>query len=186
MFHAKHLRLAAIATLMVISGPLSSNALAKGNTTAMVNEPMCHALIKGRFVNLDQLCGVQEVLPTIDLKIDRDRDGISDHLLTAIQTQQKAFANARSTREVEAAERTFQQRLPYSSQVRQLQAQQRNLRDLGRREQDFMKTMEIMEQANNLQTQIENDPNYKAIQAAIDKAHQKMGIGTRSAKIFNF
>jgi hypothetical protein len=184
MSHNKFLRLATIATLLV--GPLSSHAIAKGNTDAMVNEPLCHVLIKGRFVNLDQLCGVQEVLPTIDLKIDHDRDGISDQLLTALQTQQKAFANARSTREVEAAEQAFQQRLPYSSQVRQMQAQQRNLRDLGRREQDFMKTMEIMERSNQLQTQIENDPNYKTVQAAMDKAHQKMGIGTRSAKIFNF
>jgi hypothetical protein len=186
MFHNKHFHLAEIAALLIISGPLSSSALAKGNTTVMVNEPMCYALIKGRFVNFDKQCGVQEVLPTIDLKIDRDRDGVSDQLLAALQTRQKAITNARSSREVEAAENAFEQRLPYSRQVRQMQAQQRSLYDIAEREQDYMKSMEIMRRANQLQTQIENNPNYKTIQAALDRAHQKLVGSTRSANIFNF
>jgi hypothetical protein len=173
--------LATIAALFVSLVPqITIAATTSPPPSTMVNEPICHALMKGRFFNLNKLCGVQDILPMIDVKVDRDRDGVSDELLIAFQTQQKALAKARSTGEFEAADRAFAQRLPYSTEVRQMQAQQKNLRDLARREENFMKTMELMERANALQTQIEDDPSYKSVQAALKKVTQKLRRGNLS------
>jgi hypothetical protein len=171
----KCLRLATIAALSISLIPQVGNAATTSlSNSRMVNEPLCHALMKGRFFNLGKLCGVQEILPMIDLKVDRDRDGVSDELLIAFQTQQKAFDNARTRGEFEAAERAFTQPLPYSSQVRQMQAQHNNLQNLAWKEDNFMRSMDLMERANKLQAAIENDPSYKSIQSALEKVTKKL------------
>jgi hypothetical protein len=43
-----------------------------------------------------------------------------------------------------------------------------------------------MERSNQIQTQIENDPNYKTIEAAINKANRMLGVGRQLASRYTF
>ncbi len=59
----------------------------------------------------------------IDLRIDRDRDGIPDELLSALQDYRAQLRNNRGRENYETLERNFEQRLPYSDRVRQIKGQ---------------------------------------------------------------
>ncbi|MBE9029906.1 hypothetical protein IQ266_09220 [filamentous cyanobacterium LEGE 11480] len=158
---------AAMAQPMMASAR-SSNQIASRNT------PICYVQFSGQSMrSLDRLCGVGKKSNMIDLTIDRNGDGVPDQLLAAIRTHRAAMRSARSSEDYQMAQQKLDAKLPYSNQVKQLQAQQRQLQKQLKGATRSQRR-QIYRQMDPIQRKIYQDPSYKKIQREISKAYRAM------------
>jgi hypothetical protein len=148
-------------------------ATAATRSTRMRDKPICYVELSGKsMMNLDQLCGVgKDKSNTIDLSVDADNDGIPDQLLAEMQKFRKVIDGAKSSEEYQSAYQRLEDRLPYSSNVKRLQAQQRQLQkqlENGKFDENSYSKLSA------LQEKIYKDPSYTKIQEAMSKVYRKI------------
>jgi hypothetical protein len=143
------------------------------NLIAAQDRSICYGSLGGKTLNLDRLCGVGvNKSNTIDLSIDANQDGVSDQLLAEMQKFRKVIATATRSEEYQAAYQRLEDRMPYSNNVKQLQAQQRQLQKQlessnGNNEQGYR-------QLSALQEKIYKDPSYTKVQEAMGKVYRQL------------
>ncbi len=164
-----------ILTMAVAIAPVA-NAAAKlpaRPLIAMSDRSICYGSLGGKTLNLDRLCGVGvNKSNTIDLSIDANKDGVSDQLLAEMQKFRKVIATATRSEDYQAAYQRLEDRMPYSNNVKQLQAQQRQLQKRlesgnGNNEQGYR-------QLGALQEKMYKDPSYRKVQEAMSKVYRKL------------
>jgi hypothetical protein len=139
------------------------------------DKPFCYAQMTGKgMLNLDKLCGVDRKSDVIDLSIDADGDGVSDQLLVVMRTFNKAMSNAKTQPEYEAALQGLESRMPYSDNVKRLQAQQRDLQKQLVNIKDETKGQALYRQLSTVQEQIYKDSSYTKVQEAMSKTYSKL------------
>jgi hypothetical protein len=143
---------------------------------AQRDNPICYAELSGQpsRLNLDRLCGVGLKSNTIDLSIDTNGDGIPDQLLAEMKKFRATIAKANSSEVYETAFRQLESRLPYSNQVKQLQAQQRQLQKQLENSKGGAASEQTYRQLSALQEQIYKDPSYTKVQEAMSKVYRKI------------
>jgi hypothetical protein len=175
----KSLTLITIVTLTVILGK-STTVTAASSATARANKPFCYMEKGGKQHSLDTLCGIKPAGKPIDLTIDRNNDGISDQLLSAVLDNKRQLLKARSSKEYTAIEQDLQNRLPYSNRVRQMLAQARDFEKqadtaISASGNTYEQYAQLMNLSRKIQKQVENDPNYKTVQTAMGKVLKRLG-----------
>jgi hypothetical protein len=145
-----------------------------------VDEPLCYVQLTGQGrLNLDQICGMRgrQLTSMIDLGIDANGDGVSDQLLVELQRLRAATADTRiSPQQYMATQQQFESRLPYSNQVKQLQAQQRDLQQQLQRSPRREQQQEILQQLRSIQQKIYQDPTYRTVQQEMSKGYSKLNF----------
>jgi hypothetical protein len=181
---ARLLSALSILTMVLAIAPLA-NAAAKPTVkptvkpTARVliaaqDRSICYGSLGGKTLNLDRLCGVGvNKSNTIDLSIDANNDGVSDQLLAEMQKFRKVIATATGPEQYQAAYQRLEDRMPYSNNVKQLQAQQRQLQKQlessnGRNNEQGYR------QLSALQEKMYQDPSYTKVQEAMSKVYRKL------------
>jgi hypothetical protein len=172
---ARLLSALSILTMVTAIAPMA-NAAAKLPARPLIaaaDRSICYGSLGGKTLNLDRLCGVGvNKSNTIDLSIDANKDGVSDQLLAEMQKFRKIIATATRSEEYQAAYQRLEDRMPYSNNVKQLQAQQRQLQKQlestnGNNEQGYR-------QLSALQEKIYKDPSYTKVQEAMSKVYHKI------------
>jgi hypothetical protein len=136
--------------------------------------PLCYIQIGSQSMrSLDKLCGVGKKSNVIDLTIDLDRDGVPDQLLAEMKGYQAKMRSARTPAEYDAYTQQMEARMPYSDNVRQLQAQQRSL------QQQMTKNggnydSNLMTKYGQIQEQMMKDSSYTRVQEAMGKVYGKL------------
>jgi hypothetical protein len=162
------------ALIMIV---LSPSAIATTTNTAIIRPnagqpyiPTCYVQFPGQSAqNLDRLCGIttqrnrQKNLGTIDLSIDANGDGVPDQLLAHMQRLRAAMTQAKNAQERATLRRQFESQLPYSDQVRQLQAQRRTLQEQRRQATNPSQQQEISRQIRTNRQQMRQDPTYQTV-----------------------
>ncbi|MBE9029905.1 hypothetical protein IQ266_09215 [filamentous cyanobacterium LEGE 11480] len=144
----------------------SSNQIASRNT------PVCYVQFSGQSMrSLDRLCGVGKQSNLIDLTIDRNGDGVPDQLVAAIRSYRAAIRSARSSEDYQMARQKLDAQLPYSNNVKQLQAQQRQLQKQLKGATRTQRR-QIYRQMRPLRTKMYRDASYTKIQREIAKAYR--------------
>jgi hypothetical protein len=146
--------------------------------TSKTDVPLCYIeLPRQSLINLDQLCGVQtpQQQPVIDLNKDADRDGVPDELLAIMRQFDQAMKTARSPQEYEAALQRLENRLPYSDNVKRLQAQQRSIQKQLATPKNDSQAQVLYRQLDNIMQQMYKDSSYIKIQEAMGKVYSKLG-----------
>ncbi len=163
-----------VLTMIMAIAPLAQAAAkpAARPLIASKDRAFCFGNLGGKQLNLDRLCGVGvNKSNTIDLSIDANKDGVSDQLLVEMQKFRKVIASASGPEQYQAAFQKLEERMPYSQNVKQLQAQQRQLQKQlegsGYNEQSYR-------QLSALQEKMFKDPSYTKVQAAMSKVYQKL------------
>jgi hypothetical protein len=164
-----------VLTMVVAIAPLAQAATksAARPLIAAQDRTICYGNLGGKQLNLDRLCGVGVKSNTIDLSIDANKDGVSDQLLVEMQRFRKVIASASGPEQYQAAFQKLEERMPYSQNVKQLQAQQRQLQKQmegangGYNEQRYR-------QLSALQEKMYKDPSYTKVQEAMSKVYQKL------------
>jgi hypothetical protein len=160
-----------VATVMVPSATAATRSVK--SITGLRNKPICYVELSGKsMVSLDQLCGVgKDKSNTIDLSVDADKDGVPDQLLAEMRKFRKVIDGAKSSEEYQAAYQRLEDRMPYSSNVKRLQAQQRQLQkqlENGKFDENSYSKLSV------LQEKIYKDPSYTKVQAAMSKVYRKI------------
>ncbi|OUC12477.1 MAG: hypothetical protein B0A82_22265 [Alkalinema sp. CACIAM 70d] len=173
-------KLLALLSLAMMAVTVSEAALAQSGTTARkprpsaaVDRPFCYIEIPGQGIrSLDRECKVEtgSVKP-IDLSIDRNRDGVPDELLAEMRKFDQTLRSVKSPEEFESAMQKLESRLPYSSQVRQLQAQQRQLQQYLGTVRSETQMQLVYRQLESIQQRIYQDPSYTRVQQAMNKVY---------------
>jgi hypothetical protein len=141
---------------------------------ASKDRPICFGQLGGKTLNLDRLCGVGlNKSNTIDLSVDADGDGVSDQLLVEMRKFRKVIADAKSSDEYQSAYQRLEDRMPYSNNVKQLQAQQRQLQKQLESGNGNMNEQSYR-QLSALQEKIYRDPSYTKVQQAMSKVYRKL------------
>jgi hypothetical protein len=157
---------------------LTALLLVPSPSLAKVYDPaddnVCHITLKGKSTSLNTLCGVKPPVKPIDLRIDRDRDGIPDELLIAMQDYRAQMRNNNGREDYEALERRFEQRLPYSDRVRQIKGQIQGLYQqyVGSKDSNYQNALIAMR--DQLQKEMDSDPSYKVVQSNIQKINRHL------------
>jgi hypothetical protein len=153
--------------LLSLTAILLSPSLAKAYDPA--DDNICHITLKGKSTSLNTLCGVKPPVKTVDLSIDRDRDGIPDQLLSAVQDYRAQLRNNNRREDYETLERRFEQQLPYSDRVRQIKGQIQGLYQqyVGSKDRNYQNALIAMR--DQLQKEMDSDPSYKVVQSNIRK-----------------
>jgi hypothetical protein len=140
------------------------------------DNPICYAELSGQpsRLNLERLCGVGIKSNTIDLSVDTNGDGIPDQLLAEMKKFRATIAKANSSEVYETAFRQLESRLPYSNQVKQLQAQQRQLQKQLENSKGGAASEQTYRQLSALQEKIYKDPSYTKVQEAMSKVYRKI------------
>lgn len=155
---------------------LTAILLVPSPSLAKVHDPaddnVCHITLKGKSTSLNTLCGVKPPVKPIDLKIDRDRDGIPDQLLSAVQNYRAQLRNNNGRESYENLERNFEQQLPYSDRVRQIKGQIQGLYQqyVGSKDSNYQSALIMMR--DQLQREMDGDPTYKVVQSNIQKVNR--------------
>ncbi|MBD2326829.1 hypothetical protein [Alkalinema sp. FACHB-956] len=138
-----------------------------------VDRPFCYIEIPGQGIrSLDRECKVETgSLKLIDLSIDRNQDGVSDELLAEMRKFDQDMRNVKSPEDFERTMQRFESRLPYSSQVRQLQAQQRQLQQYLGTVRSETQMQLVYRQLESIQQRIYQDPSYTRVQQAMNKVY---------------
>jgi hypothetical protein len=150
-------------------------ATTPGTAPKMVDHACYVELSSGSVINLEHLCGTttrRQAEPATPGIIDLRRG--SRQLLTEMQQLQASLDAARTERERIALQRQFEDRLPYSDQVRQLQAQERNLRQQLRGTTNEAQRRTLSRQIDSVRQQIRQDPSHRAIRQARSQAFQEL------------
>jgi hypothetical protein len=157
---------------------LTALLLVPSPSPAKVYDPaddnVCHITLKGKSTSLNTLCGVKPPVKPIDLRIDRDRDGIPDELLIAMQDYRAQIRDNNRREDYETLERRFEQRLPYSDRVRQIKGQIQGLYQqyIGSKDSNYQNALIAMR--DQLQKEMNGDPTYKVIQSNIQKTNRHL------------
>jgi hypothetical protein len=195
--------LSIVAMLLAIA-PTVQAAPKMAQRVAMKDQPLCFVQLPGKTTNLDKLCGLGNKGKTADkngvfnLDIDVNRDGISDQFLDAAQqfldSQEKAFKDYQAAatpklseqatnqlfRDYEAAHKERDQqyaaRFPYSSRVRQLQAEElrvvERLNQLDQSDKQGRKTLEA--RIMQISQEYTRDPSYIKVEEAQTKVFKEI------------
>jgi hypothetical protein len=165
-----------VLTMMVAIAPVAQ-AAAKPAVRPLIasrDQSFCYGSLGGKQLNLDRLCGVGvNQSNAIDLSVDANKDGVSDQLLVEMQKFRKVIASASGPEQYQAAFQKLEARMPYSNNVKRLQAQQRQLQKQlegangGYNEQSYR-------QLSALQEKMYKDPSYTKVQEAMSKVYQKL------------
>jgi hypothetical protein len=141
---------------------------------AAADRSFCYGSLGGKKLNLDRLCGVGvNKTNTIDLSIDANNDGVSDQLLVEMQKFRKVIASASAPEQYQAAFQKLEDRMPYSNNVKQLQAQQRQLqKQMEAANGEYNE--QRYRQLSALQEKMFKDPSYTKVQEAMSKVYQKL------------
>jgi hypothetical protein len=157
---------------------LTAILLVPSPSLAKVYDPaddnVCHITLKGKSTSLNTLCGVKPPVKTVDLSVDRDRDGIPDELLIAVQDYRAQLRNNNRRENYETLERRFEQRLPYSDRVRQIKGQIEGLYQqyVGSKDRNYQSALIAMR--DQLQREMDGDPTYKVVQSNIRKVNRHL------------
>jgi ATP-dependent Clp protease ATP-binding subunit ClpA len=153
-----------LSTLMlIITVCLPSNAATPTSRfgVTQVDTPICYVEMPGRsMMRLDALCGQNRMRP--------------DHLPDAIKQFTAAMSQAKNTQEYATAQQQFQNRLPYSNQVKKLQSQQRNLVQQLNSSTSPEQRQEKLRQFREIQQKLHQDPTYNKVQQEIRKVYQTL------------
>ncbi len=145
-------------------------------TTSFAGEPtpLCYIQIGNRSMqSLDKLCGVGKQSNVIDLTVDLDRDGVPDQLLAEMKGYQAKMRTAKTPAEYDAYTQQLEARMPYSDNVRQLQAQQRSLQQkMAANGGNY--DAKLMGRYGEIQEQMMKDSSYRQVQEAMGKVYGKM------------
>jgi hypothetical protein len=158
---------------------LTALLLVPSPSLAKVYDPaddnVCHITLKGKSTSLNTLCGVKPPVKPIDLRIDRDRDGIPDELLSVMRDYRAQLRSNNGRESYETLERRFEERLPYSDRVRQIKAQIQGLYQqyVGSKDTNYQNALIVMR--NQLQSEMHGDPTYKVVQSNIQKVNRHLG-----------
>jgi hypothetical protein len=139
----------AIVAMILAIAPTAQAAPKTAQRFAMQDQPLCFVQLPGKTQNLDKLCGLggkdkaADQNSVINLDIDMNGDGISDQLLEADQQrfdaqdatikqfQAQAQRNEPNPIDINATieklNSQYTARLPYSSQVKQLFAEEKRI-----------------------------------------------------------
>jgi hypothetical protein len=176
----KRLTLTTIVALTLILGQ-APIATATSSAAAQANKPFCYMEKGGTQHNLDALCGIKTANRSgkpIDLTIDQNHDGIPDQLLSAVQDNKNRLLRARSPQEYAAIEQDLESRLPYTDRVHQMLAQARTFEKQATNAMSngtYEQYHQLMTLSRKIQSQVENDPNYKTVQVAMGKVLKRLG-----------
>jgi hypothetical protein len=157
---------------------LTAILLVPSASLAKVYDPaddnVCHITLKGKSTSLNTLCGVKPPVKPIDLRIDRDRDGIPDELLIAMQDYRAQIRDNNRREDYETLERRFEQQLPYSDRVRQIKGQIQGLYQqyVGSKDRNYQNALIAMR--DQLQKEMDGDPTYKVVQSNIRKVNRHL------------
>jgi hypothetical protein len=151
---------------------LPSQSFAKVYDSA--DDNVCHITLKGKSTSLNTLCGVKPPVKPIDLRIDRDRDGIPDQLLIAVRDYRAQIRNSHGRESYETLERNFEQQLPYSDRVRQIKEQIQGLYQqyVGSKDSNYQNALIVMR--DQLQKEMDSDPSYKVVQSNLQKINRHL------------
>jgi hypothetical protein len=145
-------------------------------TTRFAGEPtpLCYIQIGSQSMqSLDKLCGVGKKSDVIDLTIDLDRDGVPDQLLAEMKGFQAKMRSAKTPAEYDAYTQQLEAKMPYSDNVRRLQAQQRSLQQqMAANGGNY--DAKLMGRYGEIQEQMMKDTSYRQVQEAMGKVYGKM------------
>jgi hypothetical protein len=164
-----------VLTIVMAIAPLAQAAkIPARQLIAAQDRSFCYGSLGGKKLNLDRLCGVGvDKSNTIDISIDANKDGVSDQLLVEMQKFRKVIANASAPEQYQAAFQKLEERMPYSSNVKQLQAQQRQLqKQMEANNGEYNE--QRYRQLSSIQEKIYKDPSYTKVQNAMSKVYQKL------------
>lgn len=138
------------------------------------NVPLCYVQMPGQpMQSLDKLCKVNlSDLTPINLDIDNDHDGVPDELLAEMRRFDEALRSAKNQDDYDTALQHLESRLPYSSTVRDLQKQQRDLQKYLVNARNDAQMSLIYRQLDSIQQRIYTDPSYTRVQAAMGKVYR--------------
>jgi hypothetical protein len=160
--------LLSLTTLLLVP----SQSLARAYDPA--DDNVCHITLKGKSSSLNTLCGVKPPVKPIDLRIDRDRDGIPDQLLSAVRDYRAQIRNNYGRESYETLERNFEEKLPYSDRVRQIKGQIQGLYQQYTGSSDSNYRNALVAMRDQLQKEMDSDPSYKVIQSNIQKINRHL------------
>lgn len=188
----------AIVAMILAIAPTVQAAPKMAQRVAMQDQPLCFVQLSGKTKNLDKLCGLGNKGKTADrngvinLDIDVNRDGISDQLLEAEQQrfdaqdatikqyQAQAQRNEPNPIDINATieklNSQYTARLPYSSQVKQLFAEEKRIvAQLNNLPQSDQKSRAALQAK---QTQIyqkaSQDPSFIKVEQAQRKVYKEI------------
>jgi hypothetical protein len=189
-----------IAAMILAIAPTVQAVPKMAQRVAMQDQPLCFVQLPGKTTNLDKLCGLGDKGKAagqngvIDLDIDVNRDGISDQLLEADQQRfdgqdatMKEFQAQVARNEPEASRidinatiaklnRQYTARLPYSSPVKQLLAEEsRIIEQLNNLPQPDQKSRRALEARQaQLYPKYSQDPSYIKVENAQKKVYEEI------------
>jgi hypothetical protein len=173
---ARLLSALSILTMLTAIAP-AANAAAKLPARPLIaaqDRSICYGSLGGKTLNLDRLCGVGvNKSNTIDLSIDANKDGVSDQLLAEMQKFRKVITTATRSEDYQAAYQKLEDRMPYSNNVKQLQAQQRQLQK-QLESSNGVNNEQGYRQLSALQEKMYRDPSYSKVQEAMSKVYRKI------------
>ncbi len=190
----------AIAAMVIAIAPTAQAAPKMAQRVAMRDQPLCFVQLPGKTTNLDKLCGLgnkgkaTDRNGVINLDIDVNQDGISDQLLEADQqrldaqdatVKQYQAQAARNEPEqsridinatIEKLNSQYTARLPYSSQVKQLFAEEKRivaqLNNLPQSDQKSRRALEARQA--QLYPKYSQDPSYIKVENAQKKVYEEI------------
>jgi hypothetical protein len=152
------------------------NVVAPRTTTGFAGAPtpLCYIQIGNQSMqSLDRLCGVGKKSNVIDLTVDLDRDGVPDQLLAEMKGFQAKMRTAKTPAEYDAYTQQLEARMPYSDNVRRLQAQQRDLQQkMAAANGNY--DSKLMNRYGEIQEQMMKDSSYRQVQEAMGKVYGKL------------
>jgi hypothetical protein len=195
--------LSIVAMLLAIA-PTVQAAPKMAQRVAMKDQPLCFVQLPGKTTNLDKLCGLGNKSKTVDrnspinLDIDVNRDGVADQLVEAIQQLLDAGEAAQKEFQAKVARYPAGQspdtlvielnalnvkirsdldaRLPYSSQVKQLFAEDaRIIEQLNKLQPSQTKeTAALQARLTQISQKFSRDPSVAKVDAAKNKAYAEI------------
>jgi hypothetical protein len=198
------LQTGAIAAMILVIATTAQAAPKMAQRVAMQDQPLCFVQLPGKTTNLDKFCGLGNKSKTADrnspinLDIDLNRDGISDQLVEAIQQQLDAGEAAQKEFQAKVARYPAGQspdtlvielnalnvkirsvldaRLPYSSQVKQLLAEDARIVEQFNKLQPSQtkEAAALQARLNQISKKMNRDPSLAKVRAAMDKASDEI------------
>ncbi|MBE9029903.1 hypothetical protein IQ266_09205 [filamentous cyanobacterium LEGE 11480] len=165
-------------TILMAIAPSSLAANRSPRRIAAVDQPICYVQLAGQsMLNLNGLCGVGTPKSSggvIDLSLDADGDGVPDQLLAEMKKFRAEMSQAKSSADYRAALQKLESRLPYSDNVKQLQAEQRALQKQLQNRTGGGQNREIYRKLSSIQSKIYKDPSYTKVQKQMSKVYRKL------------
>lgn len=163
-----------LGTLSILTMVVAAQSAATARTIVARNTPICYVQLRGQAMkNLNEMCGVGRKSTIVDLAVDANRDGVPDQLLALLRTHRESLQTARSSADYRTAQQALNARLPYSSQVRQLQAQQYRIQE---QIQSAPRSQhpQLYRQLSDINRRMYRDPSYTQVQKALNETYREL------------